>query len=137
MRVAFSLALLAAASAASGCATMLRGSTQSVDFETYPAGALVESYRGGSCYTPCSLRFYRKENPTVLITKDGYEPAQVRLRAHANRSGVAAAYGNILIGGGVGAYVDGRTKSFKGFIDPVRVVLKEDRRRAAQVAAAE
>ena len=107
----------------SGCATAVRGTTQSVQFESIPSGALVKTYRNGSCYTPCSLRFHRKHRPTVLIEKAGYEPHQVKLRAHASRSGVLAAYGNIIIGGGVGAIVDGETKAFKGFLDPISVVL--------------
>lgn len=115
---------LASAILASGCATAVRGTTQSVKFESFPSGALVKTYRNGSCVTPCSLRFHRKDRPTVLIEKEGYEPQQVGLRAHASRSGVLAAYGNIIAGGGVGAIVDGKTKAFKGFLDPVSVVLE-------------
>lgn len=124
LKFAMTTAALASLLMAEGCATAVRGSTQSVKFESVPAGALVRTYRNGSCLTPCSLRFHRKDRPTVLIEKEGYAPQQVGLRAHASRSGVLAAYGNIVAGGGVGAIVDGKTKAFKGFLDPVSVILE-------------
>ena len=136
MSKTFAAIALIIALTTTGCATAVRGTTQSVKFESIPSGALVKTYRNGSCVTPCSLRFHRKDHPTVLIEKEGYKPQQVGLRAHASRSGVLASYGNIIIGGGVGAIVDGKTKAFKGFLDPVSVILEPAESRQNALASA-
>ena len=57
----------------SGCATMRRGSTESMMFVTAPTGALVTLSTGESCITPCELEVDRSDELNFTISKSGYK----------------------------------------------------------------
>lgn len=96
--VAASMAL-----ALSGCATVMNGTKVDYTSETKPGGALVKFTDGSSCTTPCELEFKRKNDQRADITLAGYKPTYVLIQSKLGGS----AFGNILLGGGVGAIVDG------------------------------
>jgi hypothetical protein len=103
------LAVIAAAAALSGCATIARGTGEQVAFDTVPSGAevrvVVEGPGGGApppdgspvsepvasmgCITPCVLQVKRLDKMAVTVTKPGYEQEAFSLvRANAkNRFG--------------------------------------------------
>ena len=86
-----------------GCATVLNGTKTDYQTTTTPDGALVKFTGGQTCTTPCSLEFKRKSDLRADITLPGYKPTYVLIQSKLGGS----AFGNILLGGGVGAIVDG------------------------------
>ncbi len=57
----------------SGCATMVRGTSQRIEMTSDPPGATVE-FRGVSCVTPCTLEAERSSRPAMVrFTLDGRE----------------------------------------------------------------
>ena len=53
--------------------------------------------------TPCTLEMARKSDQRAAIELEGYEPTYVLIQSKLGGS----AFGNVLLGGGVGAVVDG------------------------------
>jgi hypothetical protein len=97
-------AILAAASLnLGGCATVMNGTSVDYRSETRPDGALVRFTDGSSCTTPCTMEMKRKNDQRADITLAGYQPAYVLIQSKLG----GATFGNILLGGGVGAIVDG------------------------------
>ncbi|MBX7532573.1 hypothetical protein K3165_06535 [Qipengyuania sp. 1XM1-15A] len=86
-----------------GCATVLNGTNTDYSTNTRPDGALVEFSNGASCTTPCNLELRRKDDLRADISLEGYEPTYILIQSKLGGS----AFGNILLGGGVGAVVDG------------------------------
>jgi len=103
------LAALAAAMAfaTSGCATVLNGTNVDYSTETRPDGATAKFTSGQECKTPCKLEMKRKTDQRVDLTADGYKPTYVLIQSKLGGS----AFGNILLGGGIGAVVDGTNGS--------------------------
>lgn len=102
--------MLAAASLAvslGGCATVLNGTKTDYATKTQPEGAAVKFTGGQECTTPCDLEFKRKSDLRADITMPGYKPTYVLIQSKLGGS----AFGNILLGGGVGAIVDGSNGS--------------------------
>jgi len=90
-----------------GCATVMNGTKVDYTSETKPGGALVKFTDGSECTTPCELEFKRKNDQRVDITLAGYKPTYVLIQSKLGGS----AFGNILLGGGIGAVVDGTNGS--------------------------
>ena len=90
-----------------GCATVLNGTMVDYTSETKPEGALVKFTYGSECTTPCELEFKRKNDQRADITLAGYKPTYVLIQSKLGGS----AFGNILLGGGIGAVVDGTNGS--------------------------
>lgn len=90
-----------------GCATVLNGTKVDYTSETKPGGALVKFTDGSECTTPCELEFKRKNDQRADITLAGYKPTYVLIQSKLGGS----AFGNILLGGGIGAVVDGTNGS--------------------------
>jgi hypothetical protein len=101
------LALAALTIGLGGCATVLNGTKTDYATTTNPDGAAVKFTGGQSCTTPCSLEFKRKSDLRADITLPGYKPTYVLIQSKLGGS----AFGNILLGGGVGAIVDGSNGS--------------------------
>lgn len=99
------LAVLVTASAfaTGGCATVLNGTNVDYTTETRPDGATAKFTNGMECRTPCTLEMKRKTDQRVDLYADGYKPAYVLIQSKLGGS----SFGNILLGGGVGAVVDG------------------------------
>lgn len=108
--------IAAAMAAASGCATVVRGTKETAKFESFPAGATVTASRitenddnPVSCITPCKLELSRKRDFNITYELDGYKPAKAKLSSLVTAGGGAGFLGNALAGGPIGAVVDGGT----------------------------
>ena len=64
--------VLAAAAMCSGCATVLRGTTDQVGFNSTPSGAEVHTSNGLGCVTPCTLTVKKNEEFIATFQKDGF-----------------------------------------------------------------
>lgn len=65
------LALFILVIALSGCATVIRGTSQQVSINTAPVGANVTFSNGQSCVSPCQITAKRDQHLQITITKDG------------------------------------------------------------------
>lgn len=99
------LAAIAAASAfaTGGCATVLNGTNVDYTTETQPGGATAKFTSGQECKTPCKLELKRKSDQRVDLYAEGYKPTYVLIQSKLG----GGSFGNILLGGGIGAVVDG------------------------------
>lgn len=108
----------------SGCATVTRGTKDTLVIESDPAGADVRLSTGQTGKTPTSFKLSRKEAVVVTISREGYETVMVTVNSQIVGAGAAGMAGNVLVGGIVGVGVDawtGATKSLKP--NPVTVKL--------------
>ena len=55
-----------------GCATAQRGSSETFEVRSTPAGASVTSTSGWECVTPCRVKVARRGDFVVTVQKDGY-----------------------------------------------------------------
>lgn len=102
MKFRFATAMLVASVGLSGCATVLNGVNQPVDFNSDPDGAVIALYSGQSCTTPCSFELRRGNDNIVTFSKEGYQDVEVMMQSRTG-GGVA---GNLLAGGIIGGVVD-------------------------------
>jgi len=120
-----SLAAVAAVlSLQSGCASVTRGTKDTLVVETDPAGATVRLSTGETGRTPTSFKLPRKKDLDVTIEKEGYEPVTVHVSSQVSGTGAAGMAGNVLVGGLIGVGVDaytGATKDLKP--NPLKVAL--------------
>ena len=135
----FLLCLVVVTSMVSGCATVTRGTKDVLVVETDPVGAKAQLTNsvgakaqltnGMTCEaTPCSFKVPRKSEFDVILSKDGYIPAQVHVTHKAGDAGGMALAGNVLVGGIIGAGVDAGTGAMMDLIpNPVVVELQEAR----------
>src|SRR5262245_55022141 len=122
MRIILVLALTALCG---GCATVTRGTTDNVGFDSQPSQAEVRTSNGLGCVTPCSLVVKRNEEFIATFTKPGYRSQQVEVKTQLAGAGAAGLAGNILIGGVVGIGVDAVTGAANEHTpNPVSVVLE-------------
>lgn len=114
------------------CATVTRGTKQDFVIESTPAKAEVALSTGQKCTTPCKLKLKRKDGFTATFTKAGYQPVNAEVKSKLATGGAAAGAGNVLIGGVIGAVVDGSNGSLNDLKpNPLKVEL------VAAVAAAD
>lgn len=108
-----------------GCATITRGTTETLSIQSEPPGASVELSNGQTCRTPCSLEVKRKNEYLVYLRKDGFEPAQMTVTPKVAASGAAGMTGNVLFGGIIGLGVDAATGASKSLNpNPAHVHLR-------------
>lgn len=123
----------------SGCATVTRGTKDTLVIESEPAGADVRLSNGMTGKTPTSFKLPRKHPLVVNIEKEGYEPISVNVNSQVSGAGAAGMAGNVLVGGLVGAVVDPLSGAMKDLRpNPVKVTLvplTKDAPAAAPVAA--
>ncbi len=103
MRKFLNLLLLAVvAMSLSGCASIVCGTKQSVNFTSTPTNATI--YDNGVLIgnTPLAAKLERKNNHLISIKLDGYQPFEVEIKKEFN----AWYLGNILFGGIIGLVVD-------------------------------
>jgi hypothetical protein len=109
---------------ASGCATIVKGSKQSVGIQTDPEGASCEFVREGQVIgsvspTPGSVEVEKdKDNIEVTCKKKGFNPASDSISSSFQNWTL----GNILIGGIIGAAIDAGSGAAMQY--PPIVVLK-------------
>jgi hypothetical protein len=106
-KILMGVLIAASAFATSGCATVLNGTNVDYATETRPDGATAKFTSGQECKTPCTLEMKRKTDQRVDLIADGYKPTYVLIQSKLG----GASFGNILLGGGVGAVVDGTNGS--------------------------
>lgn len=124
MKALLALALIAPLCA---CATITRGTTQAFTVETDPNGAQVSTSNGLSCdSTPCTFaRVAREAEFTVTITKDGYRTVTHNVTHQTAGGGAAGMAGNVILGGLVGAAIDGNSGATQDLVpNPLRVTLE-------------
>ena len=109
-RIARTAAVLLAALAAAGCATITRGTLEALVIETDPAGATANLSNGTQCTTPCAVLVKRRGEIVVTVEKAGYEPVQATVTSSVEGAGATGMAGNYFLGpvGIVGAVVDSR-----------------------------
>jgi len=125
--------LLLAAGAAvslSACATVTKGSNDTVKISSTPSEATVvfadvsEKLQDQSCMTPCEIKLKRKYSYRTTVSKEGHTPFQTVLVPKVSVSGGTAMAGNILVGGVIGAGVDAATGAMKDLSpNPLTVTL--------------
>ena len=102
---------LTAMLALGGCATVFEGTGQSVAVATNPSGASCTVSREGVQLglvnpTPGSIRVEKSKNDlTVACMKPGHQATTVSYSPKFN----GTTFGNIILGGGIGAIVDAST----------------------------
>jgi hypothetical protein len=106
------LGVLAACAMLGGCASVARGTTETISVESTPPGA--EAIISGldnpmTCMTPCAVVAKRNADISVTVQKSGYEPQVVQLTKEIPPAGAAGFAGNVLVGGLVGMGVDAVT----------------------------
>ena len=89
----------------SGCATIVKGTTQDIPIASEPAGARVIVDGNPSGTTPAKVTLSRKKSHMVTLEKEDYETENIAL---TNSIGGAVA-GNIIAGGLIGWGVDAAT----------------------------
>lgn len=113
-------AIVSMGSGLGGCATILNGTSQPVEFQSDPAGATIRLASGLTCQTPCQYSMKRGDDSMVTITLAGYEPVDVYIQSRTG-GGVA---GNILAGGIIGGVIDASNGAANHlYPDPVYVRL--------------
>lgn len=135
MKAILALALIAPLAA---CATITRGTTQAFTVETEPGGATVATSNGLHCpSTPCTFaRVPREAEFTVTITKPGYRTATHNVTHQTAGSGAAGMAGNVLVGGIIGAAIDGNSGATQDLVpNPLRVTLEPEGPVATPVSA--
>jgi hypothetical protein len=94
----FCVALLA------GCATIVRGTSQTISINSNIAGANIELDGSPIGTTPFSGKIKKKKDGTIKISKQGYVPQTISLNTDFDI--VASGLGNVLIGGTTGTTTD-------------------------------
>lgn len=87
---------------ASGCATIVDGTSQNVTFNSHPNG--VKLFHNGVQIgmTPLTADLDRSEDTVILAQKEGYQDQKIQLQTKLNGS----FWGNIISGGVVGSITD-------------------------------
>lgn len=120
MKKIIAVAMLGASVGLSGCATVLNGTSQPVEFESDPTGATIETLAGQTCTTPCVFEMRRGDDSMVTFTADGYEPVTIYMQS---RTGGSVA-GNLLAGGIIGGVVDASNGASNNlYPDPVYIQM--------------
>jgi hypothetical protein len=114
------VALGAVATGLGGCATVMNGTSQPVEFQSEPTGAQAALVTGLKCETPCSYSLKRGKDNAVTFSKEGYKSETVYIQSRTGGS----ALGNVLAGGIIGGVVDGANGASNHlYPDPVSIRL--------------
>jgi hypothetical protein len=120
------------------CATVTRGTKEQFVIESTPAQAEVALSTGQKCVTPCKMKLKRKDGFIATFSKAGYETTKAEVKSKFSGGGAAAGAGNVLVGGIIGAVVDGSNGSLNDLKpNPLRVELAPAGAAAADAAPAE
>ena len=99
------LAVVMVVGLTSGCATVIKGRSQTVPVNSDPPGAEIIVNHAPMGVTPAQLELRRKDDHLITLEKTGYAPASVPIV----KSVGGAVWGNILAGGLIGWGVDATT----------------------------
>lgn len=116
-----------AALSLSACATITRGTTEAFVVETTPSGAKVTTGLGHVCEaTPCTFAKVPRESEFIVtIEKEGYRTTTHNITHETAGGGGAAMAGNVLLGGIIGAAVDGNNGATQNLVPNPLVVTME------------
>lgn len=121
------LSIIVISLAVSSCATITRGTTQPFTVTSSPSAAEVRISNGLTCITPCTLEVKRKPGFIVSIEKPGYTTVNANVVSTISGGGGTAMAGNILLGGIIGAAVDGSNGAMNELTpNPLHVFLEAD-----------
>ncbi|HTO71270.1 MAG TPA: hypothetical protein VMR31_15515 [Myxococcota bacterium] len=125
------LALLASGG---GCATMFHGTTQTIHFESKPAGAKLTDVVSGDTWTlPAEVTLWRRRHHQLIAELEGYRTEQV----YMTREMPLYWWELDALTVGVGAIVDGLSGGFYELgPDPVIIVMEPLAAGPAPAAAA-
>ena len=90
-----------------GCATVLNGVNQDLEFRSDPDAAVVALSSGQTCTTPCAFSLRRGNDLRVDFSREGYRSEFVYVQSRL----AGSTFGNVLAGGVIGAVVDGSNGS--------------------------
>lgn len=85
---------------------MTRGAKESFTVQTVPSEAVVRLSTGQTGFSPVTFRVARKEDFAVVVSKEGYETAEVMMKSGVSGGGAAGFVGNAIIGGVIGGAMD-------------------------------
>lgn len=128
MKIKAFAAAAACAVATSGCASIIRGTSQDFGVESTPPGAQAALSTGETCVTPCSLRRSRNEAFSVTVSLEGYNTSTHQILNPWSRNGTTTGIvGNAILGGGIGIGVDAMTGANRDLTpNPLVVTLEPD-----------
>jgi hypothetical protein len=108
-----SLSLVAvAAFLGTGCGTIFNGTHQTIQVQSAPAGAKVETTPpSGTFTTPTQLELERKSSYVLTFSKEGYSPATFNIQNHS-KGGIIVA--DVLLTGLIGVIIDAVTGGWYG-----------------------
>ena len=110
---------IAASISLSACATVTKGSNDTVKMTSTPSEANIlfedtaQKLQPARCQTPCEIELNRKRTYKTTVSKEGYEDFVVMMEPKLSTSGGTAFAGNLLVGGLIGAGVDAATGASK------------------------
>jgi hypothetical protein len=119
---------------AGGCASIVKGTTQSIPVSSSPTGADVKLDGNKVGQTPVAVEAKRKNDHLITIEKEGYLPESIGITRNIG----GAVYGNILAGGLIGWGVDSISGAeYNLSPKTINVTLKVNTSSAPPVAASE
>jgi hypothetical protein len=121
------LVIVAAAVISSGCATVTRGTNDTLVVNSNPPGANVRISNGQTSKTPATFKLKRNQPVHVTISKLGYQPQSVQVMPQIEGAGAAGMAGNVLVGGIIGVGVDAVSGAMYDLTpNPLFVTLEKD-----------
>jgi len=130
MRHLLILAIITASLASTGCATITSGTSQNLTIVTEKeiAGAecKLTDKHGASWYlptTPGSVTVKKGDGPmTIICKKNGYKPGVLVVE----KTLTGATFGNIILGGGIGIFVDAVSGAAQQYPDKITLWLEPE-----------
>ena len=118
------LCSLAVALIATGCSSVIEGTSQTLSFDSNPSGAECTLNRNGmvigSVRTPGGLTVKKtKHDINLLCHKDGYQDATAFIKSDV----AGATVGNIILGGGIGWAIDSASGADNKYSEHTTVTL--------------
>lgn len=120
MKFALIMCILSLTVLSSGCATIMKGTTQKISVSSHPSGANVLADGSPCGITPCSVELKRKDDHVIIVRKEGYEDGVVQVSKVMG----GMIIGNLLFGGILGAGVDAASGSMWNLVpEKINVTL--------------
>jgi len=127
MRIVAVCGVAAASLLLPACATVTRGTSQKFAIESVPTEANVQLSTGQTCVTPCKLNLKRKHDFVATFSKKGYKTTSANVETKVRGGGIAGAAGNVILGGIIGAAIDGSNGSMNDLTpNPLTVTLQPE-----------
>ena len=117
--------------AVTGCSTIISGKTQTVSFQSSPAGATVTISGAVIGVTPLTTMIEKKSNQTLTVSKEGYKTFTTQMTTSLD----PWFWGNIVIGGLWGSTTDAATGAMNQYA-PGQYIVTLESDGASKVSAA-